>query len=134
MKTKTIDKILELFQTFQKNLEVRPSLETMYEEVRMMRFKIKPIQGDVGLLNLNNQQLIEVLWQLGKLEEFFQKQFNKLTPAQKEVFFNFFSEMHNKFQNKLNQLNLKSGKNLPTTASFFEMEIIKERQETKKPN
>ena len=47
----------------------------MFEEVRMMKFKIKPIQGDVSAFNLKNERFIESLWSLGKLDEFFHKEF-----------------------------------------------------------
>ncbi len=132
MRKKTIDKILELFTGFRKNLEIKPPINVMYEEVRMMKFKIKPLQGDVTLLDLNNQGLIETLWQLGKLDEFFHKEFKKLTPSQQEIFFNFFNDMHAKLQHNLNHINLKAGK-IPPPSSIFEMEIIKERN-TKKFN
>jgi len=134
MKNKTFDEILELFAGFRENLKIKPSVDTMYEEVKMMRFKIKPLQGDVTLLDLNNQQLIETLWQLGKLDEFFQQEFKKLPLSQQEIFFNFFTDMYNKLQNNLNHINLKAGKIFSSTSSVLEMEIIKEKPDIKKIN
>lgn len=134
MKSKTIDKVLELFSGFRKNLEVKPPQSVMYEEIRMMKFKVKPLQGDITLLDFGNPQLIETLWQLGKLDEFFDLQFKKLTPSQQEVFFNFFNDMHNRLQSSLSRINLKSGVKSPQSSTVFEMEIIKERSERKKKN
>lgn len=96
----------------------------MMDEIRMMHFKIRPVQGDVSLLNLREEKLIETLWNLGKLDEFYQKHNDNLTPNQKGVFFNFFDELYHKFQNRLNKLNLRSRvQEIPST---IEMEIFKD--------
>lgn len=134
MRKKTISKVLELFTGFRKDLEVKPSIDVMYEEIRMMRFKIRPLQGDVTMINLKNERLIETLWQLGKLDDFFQREFKKLSNTQQEIFFNFFNELHIKLQRDLNRVSLRSGKVAPSIPSVFEMEITKERKEAKKFN
>lgn len=134
MAKKSVDKIFDLFQTFQKSLDNQPPAAAMREEILMMNFKIKPVQGDISFLNFNNQRLIEVLWSLGKLDDFFQKEFKKLAVNQRPVFLNFFQNLHSDLQRKLNQLNLKTSKIPVSSTPFLEMEIIKERQETKKTN
>lgn len=124
-KKETVDLLLVLAD-FQKNiLERKPSLETMMDEVHMMHFKIRPLQGDVSLLNLKEDKLIETLWNLGKLDEFYQKHNSRLTNKQKDTFFIFFDEVYRKFQNQLNRLNLRS---TPQTdmPSPIEMEIFKD--------
>lgn len=95
------------------------------DEVRMMHFKIRPLQGDVSLLDLREDKLIETLWNLGKLDEFYQKHNNRLSSNQKSIFFNFFDEIYGKFQNQLNKLNLRSTvkTDVPST---IEMEIFKD--------
>lgn len=111
---------------FQKNILGRkPSLEIMMDEVRMMHFKIRPLQGDVSLLDLRENKLIETLWNLGKLDEFYQKHNNRLSSDQKTIFFNFFDEVYRKFQIQLNRLNLRSSAQaeIPST---IEMEIFKD--------
>ena len=50
----------------------------MYEEIRMMKFRIRPLQGNVLSVNLNNEKFIEVLWSMGKLDEFYGDKQNKL--------------------------------------------------------
>jgi len=126
-----VDLLLTLAD-FQKNiLEKRPSVEKMFEEVRMMHFKIRPLQGDVSVLNLKETQLIETLWNLGKLDEFFRKHQGRFSSDQKEVFFRFFDELHDRFQSQLNKVNLRSMKELDFS-STIEMEIFKE--DTSKTN
>lgn len=134
MRKKTISKILELFTGFRKDLEIKPPVNVMYDEIRMMRFKIRPLQGDITLLNLKNERLIETLWQLGKLDDFFQREFKRLSNPQQEIFFNFFEELHSKLQHDLNYVSLRAGRVSPPIPSVFEMEITKERKETKKFN
>ncbi len=124
-KKKRVDLLLVLAD-FQKNILGRkPSLEIMMDEVRMMHFKIRPLQGDVSLLDLRENKLIETLWNLGKLDEFYQKHNNRLSPDQKTIFFNFFDEVYRKFQIQLSRLNLRSSAQaeIPST---IEMEIFKD--------
>ena len=97
----------------------------MYEEVRMMKFKIKPLQGDISLLNLGNANFIEILWGLGKLDEFFQGHYKKIAMRKRDLFLRLFDEIHENFQDQLNALNLKPEK--VSDSSMFEMEIFKER-------
>jgi hypothetical protein len=134
MAKKKTEEIFELFQYFQKSLENQPPVEAMREEIRMMNFKIKPLHGDVSFLDFNNNQLIEVLWRLGKLDDFFQKEFGRLRPKQQEIFLGFFHNLHNNLQKKLNQLNLKTKKPTAFDAPILEMEIIKEKLDKRKPN
>lgn len=116
--------MVALFQ--KKILENKPALHQMLEEVRMMKFKIKPLHGDISLLNLKNNSFIEILWSLGKLDEFFQSQYKKVSSGKKDLFLRLFDEIHEKFQDKLNDLNLKPEK-IVESSSSFEMEIYKER-------
>lgn len=124
-KKETVDLLL-ILADFQRNtLESKPSIDAMIDEVRMMHFKIRPLQGDVSLLDLREDKLIETLWNLGKLDEFYQKHNNRLTSSQKSIFFNFFEEIYGKFQSQLNKLNLRS--KIETDApSTIEMEIFKD--------
>ena len=125
--------LLRTLADFQKNvLENKPSMEAMVDEVRMMRFKIRPLQGDISLLNLKDAKLIEILWNLGKLDEFFRSQHDQLSRGQREVFFQFFDGLYEKFQTQLNRINLKStSENISPTV---EMEIFKEEVRKRKLN
>ncbi len=131
MKKKNKIDVLGIIAAFQKDvLDKKPTMDKMTDDVRMMKFKIRPLQGDISLLNLNDTMLIEMLWNLGKLEEFYRNQNKKLTLNQKEIFFRFFDNMYGKFQDQLNKINLrtKTGR----ISSTIEMEIFKEESSYKK--
>ena len=125
--------ILEFFSSLKKTLGAKPPIEKMYEEIRMMRFKIRPISGDVFLLQLKNRGLIETLWGLGKLDEVFQREYNKLADEQREVFFRLFDNLYQQFQNQLNKINVNP--EVKTNLSqFLEIEIFKDIPTKKKVN
>lgn len=125
--------VLAIFAHLKKVLETKPPIDRMYEEVRMMKFKIRPIAGDITLLQLKNNHFIETLWSLGKLDEMFQKEFNKLSNPEKEVFFRMFDNLHQQFQGQLNKLsvNPQVRSNIP---QILEIEIFKEMPARKKLN
>lgn len=125
--------VLEIFSALKKILGAKPPIEKMYEEIRMMRFKIKPISGDISLLQLKNRGLIETLWGLGKLDEVFQTEYDKLANDQKEVFFRLFDNLYQQLQNQLNKINVSPEvrSNLP---QILEMEIFKDTPAKKKAN
>ncbi len=132
-KKKHID-VLHVLAEFQKNiLEKKPSLPQMYDEVQMMHFKIRPLQGDVALLNLSDLNLIEALWNLGKLDEFFKSQKDNLTHKQKQIFFQFLENMYEQFQEKLTNVRLKPMEEMEMSTSV-EMEIFKEETHKSKVN
>ncbi|MBI2641724.1 hypothetical protein HYW87_03980 [Candidatus Roizmanbacteria bacterium] len=133
MKRKNDKDVLKIFGDFEKILHNKPSIEKMYEDVRMMKFKIRPVSGDISLLNMGNTRFIETLWSLGKLDEIFQKEFKKLQPEQQEVFYRLFDDMYQKFQHQLNTINLKPD-NPVERAQIFEVEIYKEASLKKKHN
>jgi hypothetical protein len=67
--------VVEMMSTFQNTiLNNKPNEKDMYDEVRMMRFKVKPVHGDLSVLNINNHHFMEILWSLGKMDEFFSGQ------------------------------------------------------------
>lgn len=120
--------IVQLISNFQRKMvNKKPSVVKMFEEIRMMRFKIRPLQGDISILNLKNKGFIEILWSLGKLDEFFQRQYKKISSRDRDLFLRLFDEMHDSFQNKLNALNLKPER-VHESSQTFEMEIFKEKR------
>ena len=129
-----IPDVLGLFLEFQKNIvEQKPTTDKMYEELQMMRFKIKPVQGDLSVLNFKDNQLIEVLWNLGKLDEFFQQKYRRLPYSKKKMFFQMFENLHKTYQDKLNALSIHAKEQVNLT-STVEMEIYKEELRGKKVN
>lgn len=117
--------LLRSLQNFKRILENKPSIPKMVKEVQMMNFKVRPLQGDIAVLNLKNQQLLETLWSLGKLEEFFHKEVVQVPADQKELFFTMFDSLQYKLERELNTLSLKNER-IAKTSTMLEMEIIKE--------
>jgi len=134
MKKKINRDLISLFGNIQKVISSKPPTNQMFKEVQMMKFKIKPIQGDLMSFNLKNEQFIESLWSLGKLDEFFYKEFPVLSKNEKEVFMKFFDSLYFKYQQRLNQANLQQSKPPLTKTGLLELEIYKERQLNKKSN
>jgi hypothetical protein len=134
MRKKTSKDILSLFGNIQKIISSKPATDQMFKEVQMMKFKIKPIQGDLMSFNLKNEQFIESLWSLGKLDEFFYKEFPVLTKEEKEIFMKIFDSLYIKYQQQLNQANLQQKKIPLTRAGLLELEIFKEGKLNKKAN
>jgi len=98
MKDKNMNKkitkdVISLFGEIQKIISGKPSINQMFEEVQMMKFKIKPIKGDLMSFDLKNENFIESLWSLGKLDEFFFKEVPNLNKKEKEVFMKIFDSL-----------------------------------------
>jgi len=126
--------VLGLFLDFQKDImEHKPTTDKMFEELQMMRFRIKPVQGDLSILNLKDKQLIEILWNLGKLDEFFHKKYRFLPLAKKKMFFQLFENLHRTYQDQLNDLSIHASEEI-SLSSTIEMEIYKEELHGKKVN
>lgn len=121
---------MTLVQTFQAFIKNKPKTQVMYKEIRMMRFKIKPIQGDLSAIDLKNEHFIETLWSLGKLDEFFQVEYPKLDKKNQEVFIKIFDDLYHQYQQELNHINIFKGS--PTNKSkTLELEIFKEMKNRK---
>ena len=46
-----------LYNIFNNLLKNKPSEQAMFDQVRMMRYKIRPLQGDVSMLDFKNKKL-----------------------------------------------------------------------------
>ena len=130
MKRKTNKDILEMISNFQKFLDHKPSLKKMYEEIQMMKFKIRPIQGDLSNVNLKNEEFISTLWSLGKLDEFFQKEFTALPQKNKELFNRVFESIYQRYQQELNKVNLHFER-ASRRENYLEVEIFKDKHNRK---
>lgn len=134
MRKKIERDVVQILKRFQQSvLQYKPSHELMLEEIRMMKFKIKPIQGDISQVNMNDIHFIEIIWSLGKMDEFFQKEVSNIADSQKEVFFQFFNETYATLQQKLNSLRVRAEKK-GSPSSVLEMEIFKDNTHKGKPN
>lgn len=120
--TKDISSLVSAFQSFLKN---KPKADRMVSEIRMMKFKIRPIQGDLSSINLKNERFIETLWSLGKLDEFFQTEYPKLTAKNREVFIKIFDDLYHQYQKELNAINIYKGP-VSDKKKILELEIFKD--------
>lgn len=126
--------VLSLINNIQKIITTKPNTSQMFEEVQMMKFKIKPIHGDVSAFNLKNTSFIESLWSLGKLDEFFHREFPQLSKKDQEVFLRFFDNLYFRYQQQLSKINLQPAKTTFTKIGSLELEIYKEGKLKKKVN
>ncbi len=128
--------MLRLFKNFKKDvLDNKPAHEQMINEVRMMKFKVKPIQGDVSKLNFSNQTFVETIWQLGKMDDFIEKHISKIDKQQEHAFYHYFEGMYQQLQEKLSNLHFGTGiVDINAKRNLVEMEIYKEGKRGKPLN
>ncbi len=128
--------MMSLFKSFKSDvLDKKRSHAQMVKEVYMMKFKIRPLQGDVSKLNFSNATFVETIWQLGKMDDFIEKHLNKIDKKQEHAFFHYFEGMYKQLQNTLNSLHFSTQKDEAfAKQDFIEMEIYKERKNKKLRN
>jgi hypothetical protein len=131
MKKKADADVVGLFHSFQRDvLDNKPSFSQMYDDVRMMQFKVRPVNGDVSELNFDNDSFIEALWSLGKLDQFFHAHVTILSKEEKKVFYKLFDSLYQQYQGVLNGVNLRPDQfDRPETRpeTGFEVEIFREK-------
>ena len=125
MKIKEKNDIFKLLKLFELTYRNRPSSAKMYTEIQMMKFKIKPIQGQISDLDMKNDKFIEALWSIGKMEEIFEKNYLKISIKNREAALRAFTHLYKQFQEKMNRVDLKS-ENPGKNELNFEIEIFKE--------
>lgn len=129
--------IAQLLTEFQQTiLNNRPSFTQMFEEVRMMHFKVRPLNGDISQLQTLDSRLIEALWNIGKFDEFFKIQRVKLTKSEQDMFIRYFETLYTRLQKELGGPS-KEGMNFSDesdSSSVIEMEIYREGIRKKQVN
>lgn len=114
---------IKLFQ--QRTFSNKPSRDEMISEVRMMNFKVRPVYGNITKLDFNNNDFLNALWSLGKLDEFFKEEFPNVEDEDREIFFQLVDDMRVSLQKKLNTAySLKESPKQEKTV--FEIEIYKD--------
>jgi len=98
-KRKNSAKVFTQLLTSLKNiLEEKPPFAKMKEEVEMMGFFIRPIEGDPQIIEkIDDQEFIEALWTIGKIDSLLEKNFHYLNKNQKQIIL----EALNKIQERL---------------------------------
>lgn len=135
-KKDSIPDMLNLFKSFKKDvLDNKLSHEQMVRDVYMMKFKIRPLQGDVSKLDFSNTIFVETIWRLGKMDDFIEKYLHTIDKNQEHAFFHYFEGIYQQLQNTLNSLHFGSQTgDIFVKRDFVEMEIYKERKNKKLRN
>lgn len=103
--------------------DARPPIQTMLDDIKMMRFKIRALFGDISLLAKKDHIFVEALWKLGKMDEIVTTEVAALSRDEQKIFFHY---MENKQSPPIDY------HALPPHAPVLEIEIIKERKNIKK--
>jgi len=117
--------IVDSLNQIKKILFAQPDYQKMRDEIRMMGFKVKPLVGNVAEVNLQDLRLMEIIWRLGKLEEFFIRDFDKIPVKQQPSFLRIFEMVKKRLQDSLIRLDIRQN-NPQNSSPWVEMEIIKE--------
>jgi hypothetical protein len=133
MMKKNNNDVSQIIDKIKKILNEKPSSEIMLREIRMMRFKIRPVQGDFSLINLKNTNLIEILWRLGKLDDIYQKEYKNIPKSDRESFYRIYDNFNSRLQQQLSKINIKEERNA-SRPQILEMEIFKENTRSQKVN
>jgi len=128
-KNQKID-MVEILKDFENLINNKPSINQMFTDVSMMKFRVRPVKGNILSVDLHNEEFISTLWSLGKLDEYYQKQHIKLLPKQKKIFENIFEDIYRKYQKDLNLIRLKQDK-VYKKPQKLEIEIFKDNKNIK---
>jgi len=123
-----------LLKDFQKLIKNKPTVEKMIEEITIMGLKIKPVLGDISLLDFSNKKMVEVFWSLGKFDDFFQGYYEKLSENELSILFNYFDYLKNKLLVSLPKPVFKSQKLNDIKFGVFEIEVLRSTYNRKKLN
>ncbi len=123
----------QIITAFQKIIRRKPSVRKMYEDIRLMQFRIRPIEGDITNIDVANDTFIEMLWSLGKLDEIFQKKYYDMEGKNREVIYDMFEKLYDEYQSKLNKASFRKETALGPGPKL-EMEIYRESSIDRKIN
>lgn len=73
----------------------------------MNALKIRPYAGDVFHLNMSNEQFIEALWSIVKLEEYMFQSEKQLSRRQAYIFFQMMRQVKDSFQEQINRIDMR---------------------------
>jgi len=130
---KKVDVFL-LLKDFQELIKKKPSVKKMIEEITMMGLKIKPIFGDISVLNLSNKKIVEVFWSLGKFDDFFQAYYEKLSDNELSILLDYFDYLKNELTVSLQKPIFKTENLSNVKLGIFEIEVLRLKNHQKKPN
>ncbi len=88
-------------------LKQKPTISQMKRDIQMNRLRIKPHMGDVFSLNMSNDQFIEALWSIIKIDEYIENTVDKLPRKEIDMFYQMSSYFRQQFQDTLNRIDMR---------------------------
>lgn len=130
------DNIFSSLKEFEQSIKKKPPIEVMIKEIAMMGVKIKTVIGDFSSVNFSNKKMIEVLWSLGKFDDFFQKKIKNLNKNEQEILLRYFDHLKEKLVFSIPpHQTLKFEQPVKNSlTNIFEIEILRPSTEAKKIN
>jgi len=131
--TQDSNKVLNLIKKITFEVEkVRPSREKMIEEIKMMKFKIRPLAGDIFDLAKEEVGFLESLWKIGKIDRIINEGLNELSESEKETFFQYLGNFHHRIEKKLSSAIKKLSPEEIENIKVVELEVFRERKARRK--
>lgn len=83
MKVKTAQEVIASIARAVKTLP--ESDKRILEDIKTMRFKIRPLEGDINRLNAFDPNLLSSLWRIGKIDQIVRASFDNLSEREQDV-------------------------------------------------
>ena len=102
----------------------RPAFKIMLRDIQMMRFKIRPIIGDISSLNEMNNEVIALLWKIGRIDEIIHASFKDLAEDDQDQLLEYLQHMELQTENDLRRV-LRQKPNTKTN-NLLKLEVFRE--------
>jgi len=102
----------------------KPAFKIMLRDIQMMRFKIRPIIGDISSLNEMNNEVIALLWKIGRIDEIIHASFKDLAEDDQDQLLEYLQHMELQTENDLRRV-LRQKPNTKTN-NLLKLEVFRE--------
>ncbi|OGK15933.1 hypothetical protein A2862_04350 [Candidatus Roizmanbacteria bacterium RIFCSPHIGHO2_01_FULL_38_41] len=102
----------------------KPAFKIMLRDIQMMRFKIRPIIGDISSLNEMNDEVIALLWKIGRIDEIIHASFKDLAEDDQDQLLEYLQHMELQTENDLRRV-LRQ-KPSTKTNNLLKLEVFRE--------
>lgn len=93
-------------------------LEVKIRDVQMMRFKVRSLIGDISLVDRMDQEIIESLWKIGKIDQIISEHIDTISEDDQETLMAYFESMESHMRESIRH--------------SFELKPISNKQQTLK--
>lgn len=77
------------------------SLESMVRDIKMMRFKVRSIIGDISALQTADYNFVESLWKIGRIDEIISGTLHELDEDDQDALMEYFENMESDIQRRI---------------------------------